>query len=539
MLGRAVARLRREADGARRWAAFALALRAAMRRPLSVADARAIVRRRLAEREANFLRMVERNIYGHPGSPYLPLLKRAGCELGDLISMVRGDGVEETLRALRRAGVYVAFEEFKGRQPLVRNELVMHVSPDDFINPHVTNYYSVMTGGTTGSAARVPIDLARLTAQTPYDVLGYAAHDLMGVPSAMWRTVYGGYGINVALRGAMFRWPLHRWFSPTNAADLGTLRWDRMNTFVTVLLRLSGVSIPRPETVRLEDAAVIARWAAQTVRRQRQCLIRGSVSMCTRIALAAQHEGLDLSGVTFFGGGEPPTPTKVRHIRASGARWFPHYNFAEAGYVGMGCANPVDEDDLHFTRDTLALIQSPRQVPGTDITVEAFNFTSLLPTASKVLLNVESDDYGIVEERVCGCALEREGLTTHLREVRSFRKLTGEGMTLIGSDMVRILEEVLPARFGGPPLDYQLWEEEDAAGLTRLTLVISPRVEVRDEHAVIEAILTHLRNFPPIMWRQAKTLQIRREEPVWTARGKLMTLHIDRRPRKADSRLIV
>jgi len=37
--------------------------------------------------------MVERNIYGHPKSPYLPLLKHAGCDLGDIVAMVRSMGL--------------------------------------------------------------------------------------------------------------------------------------------------------------------------------------------------------------------------------------------------------------------------------------------------------------------------------------------------------------------------------------------------------------------------------------------------------------
>ena len=98
-------------------------------------------------------------------------------------------------------------------------------------------------------------------------------------------------------------------------------------------------------------------------------------------------------------------------------------------------------------------------------------------------MNVESDDYGVIEEQSCGCPLECYGYTEHLREIRSFRKLTGEGVALVGSDMVRILEEVLPGRLGGSPLDYHLMEEEDADGFTRLSLVVSPRIEIADEQA--------------------------------------------------------
>jgi hypothetical protein len=158
------------------------------------------------------------------------------------------------------------------------------------------------------------------------------------------------------------------------------------------------------------------------------------------------------------------------------------------------------------------------------------------------MLNVETDDYGVIEKRSCGCPMESYGFTEHLRHIRSFRKLTGEGMTLVGSDMVHILEEVLPARFGGSPLDYQLLEEGDDTGFTRLSLVVSPRIEIADERAVIEAVLEALGRSSPAadlaraIWSQARTLTVKRMEPVSTARGKLMPLHLAQRSeRPADA----
>jgi hypothetical protein len=150
------------------------------------------------------------------------------------------------------------------------------------------------------------------------------------------------------------------------------------------------------------------------------------------------------------------------------------------------------------------------------------------------MLNVVSDDYGIVEERSCGCLLEECGYTTHLREIRSVNKLTGEGITLVGTEMLRMLEEVLPARFGGSPLDYQLREEEDAGGFTRLVLVISPRVSIRDEAQVLRTLLEGLSassvsgHTARRVWEAAGAISIERAEPVWTARGKFMPLHIVR-----------
>ncbi len=108
-------------------------------------------------------------------------------------------------------------------------------------------------------------------------------------------------------------------------------------------------------------------------------------------------------------------------------------------------------------------------------------------------------------------------------------------MTLIGSDMIHILEEVLPSRFGGTPLDYQLMEEEDEQGFTRLYLIISPRVQLSDEQAVVSVVLNALRETSAmadaarVLWQNAQTIQIKRAEPVLTSRGKLMPLHIKRR----------
>jgi hypothetical protein len=166
--------------------------------------------------------------------------------------------------------------------------------------------------------------------------------------------------------------------------------------------------------------------------------------------------------------------------------------------------------------------------------VPAFNLTPLLPTASKVLLNVQMDDYGIVEERRCGCELETYGYTTHLRQIRSYGKLVGEGVTLIGNELLHILEEVLPARFGGTPLDYQMVEREDEQGLTRLFVLIHPRLEIADEQQVVETILNALSEASRMadaartVWQQMQTIRVERAEPMVTARGKLLPLHIER-----------
>jgi hypothetical protein len=143
---------------------------------------------------------------------------------------------------------------------------------------------------------------------------------------------------------------------------------------------------------------------------------------------------------------------------------------------------------------------------------------------------MESDDYGIVEERACGCPLEQLGYRRHLRRIRSFGKLTGEGVTLVGSEMLRVLEEVLPQRFGASPQDFQLLEEEGEDGLTRLTLLVHPDVEIEREEELLQVMLQELSEgslaggLASSLWEQGDTFRVRRQPPIWTERGKLIPI---------------
>jgi hypothetical protein len=389
----------------------------------------------------------------------------------------------------------------------------------------------------------VRIDLDHLRAQVPIQRVINAAHGFDGIPAVNWYDSLPGPGMVINLMGVPCGAVPDRWFSPVLSADSRPpLRFRLTERGILATARLAGVRLPKAESANLDAPEVLARWVAQALREHGRCRIIAMVSRALRIALAAEEMGLDLSGATFSVGGEPLTEAKARVITRTGARLVSAYYFAEAGAIGYSCGHPRDHGDLHLLVDHLALIQHPREVPGFDASVDSFHFTTLLPMAPKVLLNAESDDYGIVEDRACGCLFGDLGMTTHLRDIRSFQKLTGEGVTLIGSDMVRILEEVLPSRFGGSPLDYQLLEEEDGEGFTRLSLIISPRVDLPDEDLVIDAVLEELGNgdaaadISRAVWDQAGTLRVRRTEPLLTARGKLLPLHMVTRGGASGSR---
>lgn len=512
------------------FAQFPLALHRFLRPGLTLAQARDILQRRLAARDERFLAMARATIYGHAPSPYLRLLRMAGCEYGDLGAEVNRHGLEAALRRLRQAGVYVSFEEFKGRKPIVRGGTSIEVTPRDFDNPVARRDFALTTGGSTGVPSAVFQDLDHIAAGAPHQMAMLDAWGVLDAPAVHWMQTLPGGGLRFVLQRAYFDRGPERWFSPNPWRDSNYwLKYSAASLYMIFWMRALGVRVHVPEVVGTEEARVIARYLHGLLRSRPRCLLYTSVSRGLRVCLAAVEEGLALNGLTIRAGGEPVTDAKAGAMRRGGARVLPAYGAIDTGSIGLGCARPEATDDLHFCSDAFALITHPHAVG--ESSVPAFNLTSLLDTSSKVMLNYESDDYGVVSERRCGCPLGELGFTTHLHGIRSYSKLVGEAVTLIGNDMVEILEKHLPARFGGGPLDYQLMEEEDAHGFTRLSLIVDPAVPVADEAEVIAYVHHRLAQSSPMgdaagrVWRQSGAMRVRRMKPVWTARGKLLPLH--------------
>jgi hypothetical protein len=173
--------------------------------------------------------------------------------------------------------------------------------------------------------------------------------------------------------------------------------------------------------------------------------------------------------------GEPLMPTRLAAVREAGAVARPRYGTVEAGAIGYGCLTPSAADEVHVVRDSHALIQAgPQDRPV--LPAGALLLSSLRPTAPFVMLNVSLGDEAAQSARACGCPLHALGWTTHLHTIRSFEKLTAAGMTFLDADVVRVLEDVLPARFGGGPTDYQLVETEERDGLPHLRLLVRPEL---------------------------------------------------------------
>jgi hypothetical protein len=361
-------------------------------------------------------------------------------------------------------------------------------------------------------------------------MLARAAHDVLDVPFVIWRGILpDGSGMNNVLQSTFYGHPPTLWFSQLEPFATKHVKYTLASYSFVLLARVNGAQIPLPRYVPLDRAAVVTRAVGDLLSKYGKCLVSTVVSRAVRVCLAATEHGIDLTGATFLIAGEPLTPAKAQIIQSTGARMYTNYGM-EAGRIAHGCACPLDETDVHVAQDAIEIFARPTSVPGFDVSVPVLNFTTLLPSTPKIMLNLQADDYAIVETRACGCELESLGWDMHLRQIKSYRKLTGEGVTLIGSDMIRILEEVLPARFGGTPLDYQLVEQEDDQAMTRLYLVISLRVDISDEREVLAEMNRALHetsiaaDLARSTWQRANVIQIKRMEPIWTSRGKFSPL---------------
>ena len=514
----------------------------------AIAFARKLLRTRIVEREENFLRLAERGIFNHPASPYRPLLDAQHIGLGDLQSWVAKNGLEDSLRALQAEGVYFTVDEFKGKTPVQRNGATFFCNEAMFDNPFLSFAYEVRSGATRSAGTRIRIDFDYLHQRSLYDAFLLNLHGCLTAPIANWFPVFpGAPGINSSLRFAHIGNPVQKWFSQV-AEDQVHVNWEKRIGTRTIFAmhRLAGHPLAEPEYAGLQDAERVARWAAGVLDESSHCVIYTFATSAVRVCNAAAEKNLNLKGAKFLVTGEPLTPQKKREIEAAGAAAIPVYGISEAGVIAAGCDQPhSDSDHCHLYKDTTAVISHRLVVPNFDLSLDAYLFTSLLYESPKLLLNVGMGDGGNLRTGGCNCAFGELGFDTTLGNITSYEKLTGEGVTFVDTDFVRIIERDLPACFGGKSTDYQLVEEEDAGGITRLQLLVSPRVGTVNEQEVIEKFMYLLRHSDASpeswaqsgveMWRQSGILRMQRDDPVTTRTGKVYPFHLRKRNVEAVS----
>ena len=512
------------------FARYARRLNSFVREQLTPAAARTRIEEQLRARTDTFLDLLDQAVYRNPASPYLPLLQAAGAELGDVTRLVRSDGLEATLGRLYDDGVYVTLDEFKGRVPLERSGLSLPPGHRAFDNPLRTARFQIVSGGSRGVQRRLTTNLELLDYEAASHLLFLEAYGLRGRPFVLWRVqLPSPSGLNNSLRHVKSGGSVGEWFTPyAPPRGVEALKFALFTRYTVRAARLLGARLRLPKYCPPQEAGRVAGWLAARTAAGNPSFCDMQAGLGIRTCLAARAESLDISGSFFRFGGEPFTEEKAKVVADAGCRAVCHYTMGETGRIAVACGDPETFDDMHFLADKLAVLQRDRQVGSTAV-VGAFHYTSLLRSSPKVLINVESDDYGELIERRCGCPLGEAGLSTHIRSVRSYEKLTSEGNHFLGSDLLVLVDRVLPARFGGDPGDYQLVEEE-VGGLPKLSVVVRPSIGKLDEQEVVGAVLNHLRaeqrnRLMADFWRDAETLRVVRREPYMTSAGKILPLH--------------
>jgi len=515
-------------------------LRNFFKESLSIEDAVEKVSKKRESRSEDFLGIVKRAVYENEDSPFLKLLKSANFEFSDVKSLVDSRGVEGALRELAEEGVYVGINEFKGKNVCVRNGRSFTFKESDFDNILFHSGLEITTGATRSSGTRTMVDFNSLTESAEDFAVMQYVHDLVDTPQIVWMPT--GLGMICVLRyGKLGNTPVGwfsqaRWFPKIGKGNLYSSIKNRvMIDSMTYEARRIGIPLPKMKWVDMNYVNEVTKKISAVVKENSRCCVTTFVSSALRACKSAVDSGTDIDGVVFLVTGEPLTPTKRKEIEGTGAEVIPWYAASEIGVISFGCRKPSNCDDTHLLSNRLAMIQYKREIKDFGISVNAFLLTSLSQFARKRLLNVEMGDYGVMEKLKCRCGYEKLGMADVVYNIRSFEKLTGEGMTLIGSDMVDVLEEDLPAMFGGSSTDYQLVEEEDEKGFTHMDILVTPSLGKLDEKKVIDAVYDGLRkrskggrDLSFEVWEDVGTIRVRREKPIVTKRGKLFSFQINK-----------
>jgi len=513
-------------------ARFLASLPPFLRRKFDVADARAAHEQAFATRDNRFLEFVRETGFDRPESLLGRLFVHAGIGHDDVRELVVMNGLEGALQELFRNGVFITVDEFKGRKPLRRGSLWIDATPEALRNPLAKFHVAAQSGGSRSSAPPFLIDLAYVRASANAFLLHLDAAGLADARKATWEAPGAGCRFRV-LKFACFGPRPDAWFTPVDPRDpdldpifLWSQRAMRVGGF------LSAAPLPPATVATREDPTPILRWIQSTLAAGDTPHIQTQPTAMVALAIAAEKAGVDMTGTYATMLGEPSTDARFATIRASGVEPFPRYGTIEAGPIGYGCRRPTEVDQVHLIRDLHAFIQPGDAGGEAGLTPRSILLTALHPAAPYAMLNFSMGDEAIVDEDDCGCPLGKLGWNPRLRHIRSFEKFTAAGITFDDTEIVQLLEKVLPQRFGGGPADFQLVEDENERGEPVLILRVHTRLGDLPPDEVKTAFFEALGDgsaIARVMQRalsDSVQLQVEQGLPHMTRSGKFTHLHV-------------
>lgn len=497
-------------------------------------DAKGLVRRQVEARETTWLGLVAETVFATPDNPYRRMFELAGCTFGDLEINALRDGLEPTLEKLYDAGVYLTFDEFKGKTPIVRYGEEIPGTLADFRNKLETSWLEGSTSGSSGGRTNVPHGTGTGLLRDTVTALAIEDFNLASYRRLIVRPVLpSAIGVLLGLSMSRLGCPMHEWHA-TGSSGRDSLHYRLLTRYLTRASRGNNVGIPTPRYLRQGDFTTPTEWIARQKEAGSPSMVSAFVSPAVRMAALATERGWDISGSIFFSGGEVLTPAKTAVLQAAGASVSSRYWVSELGPIGIACSHRLNQDRMHLLHHTVAAIQRDVPAPFGQGNVTAGLLTSVSPWCPSILINAEMGDSFRIKRSSCDCVFGQAGLAWEVSEVSSYTKLTGQGMTLVGNDIIAVLEERLPQLFGGGPGDYQLVERQGDTQ-TELELRVSPRAGASNLPQVRSELIRELRtvyggSLATRVWEHSGGLSVAEKEPFATETGKVPPLHLDRTP---------
>ena len=355
--------------------------------PLSGEQASAVVAQGVEQRDARFLNKLQRCI-----SMKIPKARTGGfCRFVDVnMAMSYGlwkpRGLDGALAKLAAAGVYLTFEEFKGRTPIVRGNTSFQFEPDDLKDPTFRAETTHQTGGTSGEPVRFGSSFELTEQRAIHWCLFFAANERLGAPLIFWTPGNSG-SIGPQLACAKFNQRLDYWFVSQKMTRISDRAYTSARHWICRRFR----DFPNPRYVAYHDTAPVLEAVRSLLGEEGTVSVNTTPSAAVGLSLAAQEKGASLKGLVFLLGAEPLTPARRMTIEASGARTTPLYGSTEAVWTGGQCPFPQHGDEVHVLRDIHAVIPGPPDVDA-DPDMSRLLFTSLAPLTSKVMLNTDIGD---------------------------------------------------------------------------------------------------------------------------------------------------
>jgi len=508
-----------------------LKIREFLHEKISLSECQDIIKEGITYREEFFLSFIKKTIYENKKSPYLELLKLSHIGYEDIKRMVSRTGIEEALKVLKDEGVYITYEEFKKEKEVIRKGKAFTFKKEDFLNPFLDRLGKVYSGFSSGAPTKIDFSIEYLMQRLIHEAVVFDLHKFTEAPLGVWLPTVPAVTALYPMRLQKIGVSPEIWFSQFRSPNEDLFLHKRMFFIMKGHLWRSfvGARWPRAKYVSLRDAYIVTNWAANMIKRYSKCSIQTFVSSAVRICAVAKEKGLNIAGTKFSLAGESLTERKRKEIEEAGCKIIISYYFTEGGIAGCSCDNPENKaDEIHFFKDNFAVIQNLREIASEKINL--FLFTCFYQGCPIIMLNMENGDYGVIEEKRCGCSLDQYGLFDHIYNIRSYEKINCEGMTFCTSDISNIVEEEFPVQFGGSTIDYQVVEEEDKTGLTRLCIYVSPEIKNIDEEKARQILFDKLsfggKNSQQIKsWEEAGTVLVKRKYPLETPRGKIFPFY--------------